>query len=106
MSPKVSDVGFRIFTTNDFLFGLLSQFLLLILERGVVAQEMSFATIRCQAPFLGCPHFNEDIHNPIQRCSACAKMSNKIALVSLDIAGTGSMCGDNKGVTTNGPATN
>jgi hypothetical protein len=37
MSPKLSDIGFRIFTTNDFLFGLLSQFLLLILQGVVVA---------------------------------------------------------------------
>jgi hypothetical protein len=34
----------------------------------------------------------------IQRCSVRPKMSNKIALVSLDFAGTGSMCGGNKGV--------
>jgi hypothetical protein len=34
----------------------------------------------------------------IQRCSVCPEMSNKIALVSLDFAGTGSMCGANKGV--------
>ena len=31
-----------------------------------------------------------------QRCSVCPEMSNKIALVSLDFAGTGSMCGGNK----------
>src|SRR5258706_3012988 len=31
MSPKFSDIGFRIRTTSDFLFGLLSQLLLLIL---------------------------------------------------------------------------
>ena len=34
----------------------------------------------------------------IRRCLVCPKMSNKIALVSLDFAGTGSMCGGNKGV--------
>jgi|SRR5712664_609685 len=34
MSPKLSDIGFRIFTTSDFLFRLLSQLLLLILEGG------------------------------------------------------------------------
>ncbi len=34
----------------------------------------------------------------IQRCSVCPEMSNKIALVSLDFAGAGSMCGGNKGV--------
>jgi len=33
-----------------------------------------------------------------------SEMSNKIALVSLDFGSTGSMCGDNKGVTANGPA--
>jgi hypothetical protein len=33
-----------------------------------------------------------------------SKMSNKIALVSLDFAGTGSMCGGNKGVDADGCA--
>src|SRR5436190_20060780 len=41
------------------------------------------------------PRFNEDVLR-IQRCSVCPEMSNKIALVSLDFAGTGSMCGGNK----------
>src|SRR5207245_8986411 len=34
----------------------------------------------------------------IQRCSVYPEMSNKIALVSLDFAGTGSVCIGNKGV--------
>jgi hypothetical protein len=38
MSPKLSDIGFRILTTNDFLFGFFSQFLLPILKGWVVAQ--------------------------------------------------------------------
>src|SRR5947207_13837729 len=38
------------------------------------------------------PRFNEDVLR-IRRCSVCPEMSNKIALVSLDFAGTGSMCG-------------
>ena len=49
MSSKLSDIGFRILSTSDFLFGLLSQLLLLILKF-VVAQEICFATI--QAPKL------------------------------------------------------
>src|SRR5258707_14035339 len=40
-----------------------------------------------------------------QRCSVCPEMSNKIALVSLDFAGTGSMCGGSKGVGGDGCAT-
>src|SRR5258705_11478358 len=40
----------------------------------------------------------------IERCSASLEMSNKIALVSLDFAGTGSMCGGNKGVAGHGRA--
>jgi hypothetical protein len=32
----------------------------------------------------------------IQRCSVSLEMSNKIALVSLDFAATGSVCGGNK----------
>jgi hypothetical protein len=38
----------------------------------------------------------------IQRCSVSLEMSNKIALVSLDFAGTGSMCGGNKRVVGHG----
>ena len=33
-----------------------------------------------------------------QRCSVSLETSNKIALISFDFAGTGSMCGGNKGV--------
>src|SRR5258707_10491016 len=39
-----------------------------------------------------------------QRWSVCPEMSNKIALVSLDFADTGSMCGANKGVGCHGRA--
>jgi hypothetical protein len=48
--------------------------------------------------FLSLPRVNEVIRDSIQRCSVSLEMSNKIALVSLDFAGTGSMCGGNKGV--------
>jgi hypothetical protein len=38
----------------------------------------------------------------ILRCFLSLEMSNKIALVSLDFAGTGSVCGGNKGVIRHG----
>jgi hypothetical protein len=38
----------------------------------------------------------------ILRCLVSLEMSNKIALVLLDFAGTGSVCGGNKGVIRHG----
>ena len=61
MSPKLFDINFRKFTTSDFLFGFLGQFLLLDIGKVVVTQELCFATIRCPCPFF--PRFNEDILN-------------------------------------------
>jgi hypothetical protein len=60
MSTKLSDIGFRIFTTNDFLFGLFSQ-LPLLLWNGVVTREIPLATFRCLCSFEVFPRFNEDI---------------------------------------------
>jgi len=40
----------------------------------------------------------------IQRCSVSPETSNKITLVSLDFAGTGSMCAGSKGVDADGSA--
>jgi hypothetical protein len=94
MSSKLSDIGFRILTTNDFLFGFLGQLLLLI-WMPVVTQEIGFATIRCNAHFWIFA-LTKTFLTSIQRCSECYEMSNKIALVSLDFARTGSMCGGNK----------
>src|SRR5258706_15043250 len=51
MSSKFSDIGFRIRTTGDFLFGLLSQLLTPDFGKPVVAQEKCFATIRCSGSF-------------------------------------------------------
>ena len=103
MSPKLSDIGFRIFTTNDFLFGLLSQFLLLILEGGCsIGNLLRNNSIR--ALFEDILALTNTILIWIQRCSVCPEMSNKIALVSLDFAGTGSVCSGNKGVVGDGRA--
>ena len=56
------DIGFRILTTNDFLFGLLSQLLLLILEvrcsTGDLLRNDPMPMI-----ILGFPRLNEDILN-------------------------------------------
>ena len=62
VSSKLYDIGFRIRTTSDFLFGLLSQLLLLILKF-VVAQEICFATIRCPSSSRSFAHFIKTLPN-------------------------------------------
>src|SRR4030088_155186 len=104
MCSKLSDIGFRIFTTSDFLFGLLSQLLLLILEvrcsTGDLLRNNPMPRLILEV-FLA---LTKTFLNRIQRCSVCPEMSNKIALVSLDFAGTGSVCSRNKGVVDHGRA--
>ena len=97
MSSKLSDIGFRILTTSDFLFGLLSQLQLLILE-GFCSTGDLLLNHPMPGLIFAFPRLNRTFLQKIQRCSVCPEMSNKIALVSLDFAGTGSMCGGNKGV--------
>jgi hypothetical protein len=91
-------------STSDFLFGLLSQLLLLILEvrcsTGDLLRNNPMPRLILEV-FLA---LTKTFLNRIQRCSVCPEMSNKIALVSLDFAGTGSMCGGNKGVGGDGRA--
>jgi len=50
MNSKLSYIGFRIFTTNDFLFGLLSQ-ILLLLWKFVVAQALALQESDAQANY-------------------------------------------------------
>jgi hypothetical protein len=101
MSPKLSDIGFRIFPTNDFLFGLFSQ-LPLLLWNGVVTREICFATFQCACAFEIFLALMRIFMIRILRCLVPLEMSNKIALVSLDFAGMGSVCGGNKGVIRHG----
>ena len=63
-----------------------------------ITYQMKFASQRFDARlffevFLA---LTKTILIPIQRCSVCPEMSNKIALLSLDFAATGSMCAANK----------
>src|SRR6266436_4854988 len=83
MSSKLSDIGFRILTilesccsTGD-----------LLRNNPMPRPNLRF--------FLAS---TKTFVTRIQRCSVCPEMSNKIALVSLDFAATGSMCGGNEGV--------
>ena len=104
MSSKLSDIGFRILTTSDFLFGFLSQLLLLILKAGCSTGDLLRNNPMPTLIFEVVLALTKTFVTRFQRCSVCAEMSNKIALVSLDFAGTGSMCGGNKGVAGDGCA--
>jgi hypothetical protein len=97
MGSKLSDMGFRILTTSDFLFGLLSQLQLLILE-GFCSTGDLLLNHPMPGLIFAFPRLNRTFLQKIQRCSISLEMSNKVALVSLDFAGTGSMCDGNKGV--------
>ena len=96
MSSKLSNVGFRILTTSDFLFRLLSQLLLLILEVRCSTGDVLRNNPMLRLIFEIFLALTKTFVTRFQRCSVCPEMSNKIALVSLDFAGTGSMCGGNK----------
>ncbi len=96
MSSKLSDIGFRILTTSDFLFGFLSQLLLLILKAGCSTGDLLRNNPMPTLIFEVVLALTKTFVTRFQRCSVCPEMSNKIALVSLDFAGTGSMCGGNK----------
>jgi hypothetical protein len=98
MSSKLSDIGFRIFTTSDFLFGFLSQLLLLILKVRCSDRISASQQSNAHAHFGIFLALTKTFLTRIQGCSVCPEMSNKFALFSLDFAGTGSMCGGNKGV--------
>src|SRR5258706_15133508 len=104
MSSKLSDIGFRILTTSNFLFGFLSQLLLLILKAGCSTGDLLRNNPMPTLIFEVVLALTKTFVTRFQRCSVCAEMSNKIALVSLDFAGTGSMCGGNKGVGGDGRA--
>ena len=81
MSSKLFDIGFGICTTDDFLFGLLSQLHLPIWKvrcsTGDLLRNNPMPRLILEV-FLA---LTKTFLNRIQRCSVCPEMSNKIALV-------------------------